>query len=443
MKKILLFGLLATAINSFAQQKGMGKILSLEDNKTTSFEWTKYYDEDASTFATTYLFYGDINGRNVKMGVLIVHDKQNGQIEYTWEFKGGGERYLAADRRVDISDLEEMPDNALALESDACNNCYDIEIKYTSSKQERVNVLMIRNMRNNTVLFLETSPNRLKVQANHKMTIKAKQDEENIKREQEAQIASRAEEKKRTEEEVERKRKAEEIERLRRERETQIRSKIYDLREYNLSYNKFIDDYKKAIQTCFSRFTAGVSFDDAKKQREKYVRIRSKYKDHFKSFYYPMILKLKVERNTSLIEGVNDYADCSINVVPSVMIEGVEAGAEVEIEPQLDFVKGVSEITVSKSGVIKFKNEPPTEIQEKLLSKLREANTPKGNFVLNYTYSKIMDNEDAQIQLLYKKTNKEVTEETERKRKRKTKAIIGGVVGGIGLVGVLVGLSFL
>ena len=153
MKRIQLCLLIALFTKSaFGQQRGIGMALFPDKKDSSSFEWTKYYDQKDSSFATTYLF--SVKGMG-KMSVLVVHTLGIEEVEYKWLYMGDGERYLANEGTHQASDFIQTSAKTLALKSDICDGCYEIELQFVSSKKESMKALFLRNMLNNMILKLD------------------------------------------------------------------------------------------------------------------------------------------------------------------------------------------------------------------------------------------------------------------------------------------------
>jgi hypothetical protein len=151
MRLVLCLAFYITSVITYGQQKGVGKAIFFDREDSISFEWTKYYDQKDSSFATTYEFYLEHN----KWALTVVHTKGIEEIDYRLEFQVKGERYIAIDDNKYLSDFTETIQHTRAIKGEDCAGCYQFEFKFVSAKEENIKALTVLNILGNLILKLD------------------------------------------------------------------------------------------------------------------------------------------------------------------------------------------------------------------------------------------------------------------------------------------------
>ncbi len=231
-----------------------------------------------------------------------------------------------------------------------------------------------------TVEWRKTEPNELPSDLKTKIATK-------LKAEQDAEA-------KRIKEEEERKAK-----------EKEIKSKTYNLEEYdNAKYNSFVNDLRNSL---IERLKSNSSFPDYYKieqESQKYFRFQNTYSAYYKlvdysreSVDYGYYIAagsndVRSENKFTLISGDDNscqfikYASPSL---PTLNYKGYSVMTEATVNNiTVDYVKGITNVKV-KNGVVTYKKYlPPTDIQSLISEKLKSE--PNGLYQVKYEVGQVM-----------------------------------------------------
>lgn len=229
------------------------------------------------------------------------------------------------------------------------------------------------------------------------------------------------------------------------EREKEIKSKTYDLKEYNSLYNETLNEIKNEIVNYFhkssSRYRGSSNiptYDDLANGNEKKYRFTNTYTAYYKledhsrpSQMYGNVLvagsrDVRQEKEIKLISGTDNSCSLfnSISIkIPTIEIQGYEVMTEATFSNiEVDYAKGITIVKI-KSGEVEFKSFPPDkDIQEKITEKLKSE--PKGKYIVKYEIGNI--------------SGKEVSNLEKEKAPNKALGVLKTVGGIVLLVGLLV-----
>lgn len=229
----------------------------------------------------------------------------------------------------------------------------------------------------------------------------------------------------------------EEAEKLRLIREKEIKSKIYDLKEFSPeNYRQTLLSQRRAILNYFKNTNNFPSYESISKEKTKYKRFQNVYNVNYKlidnrtesqNYGSGIILgsgSIKSEMNATLISGTDENLSLLKNapiMIPRIYVEGVEVMTEATINNlKVDYTRGLTEIKIN-NGDIKFKKFIPEEdLQKTIASKIK--NESKGRYLVKYEVSDIMG-------------EKEVSIETEKIPRKGVKAL--NTVAGVAIIGAL------
>ena len=211
------------------------------------------------------------------------------------------------------------------------------------------------------------------------------------------------------------------------EKEKEIKSKTYDLKEYNLSlYNETFNEIKNDLTNYFQKSSSSYyssskipSYNDLANGNEKKYRFTNTYTAYYKledhsreSVNYGSVIvagsyDVRQNKEIKLVSGTDNSCSLfnSISVkIPTIKIQGYEVMTEATFPNiKVDYAKGVTIVKI-KSGEVEFKSFPPDEdIQIKLKEKLKSE--PKGKYIVQYEVGNIAGQEFVNTEL-EKKTTK-------------------------------------
>ncbi len=211
------------------------------------------------------------------------------------------------------------------------------------------------------------------------------------------------------------------------EKQKEIKSKTYDLKEYNTSlYNETFEEIKSSIANYFQKSSSNYyrsgnvpSFTELANGNEKKYRFTNTYTAYYKledhsreseDYGYVIVAgsyDVRQSKEIKLISGTDNSCTLfnSVSVkIPTIKIQGYEVMTEATFSNiKVDYAKGVTIVKI-KSGEVEFKSFPPDEdIQNKLKEKLK--NESKGKYIVQYEVGNIAGKEFVNTEL-EKKTTK-------------------------------------
>ncbi|MBA7533354.1 hypothetical protein ES705_25592 [subsurface metagenome] len=218
-------------------------------------------------------------------------------------------------------------------------------------------------------------------------------------------------------EEKEQQRQLEEEKRLKKEKE--IKSKTYDLKEYNISlYNETFADIKNAIASYFKepsgyyRSSNVPTFEEIIKGNDKKYRFTNTYTAYYKledhsreSVDYGYYIEagsydVKQKKEISLLSGSDNSCSLfnSISVkIPTISVKGYEVMTEATFPNiKVDYAKGITIVKIKSNEVNFIKYSPDSDIQEIIKEKLKAE--PKGKYIIKYEIGDIMGKEISNIE---------------------------------------------
>lgn len=180
-------------------------------------------------------------------------------------------------------------------------------------------------------------------------------------------------------------RKAREAEKLK--EQTEIQSKIYNLKEDSIKYQEFVHQCKKYLLEQLKTSNSFPAYSTI--ENGKYFGFRNIYKAdyriNYQNFYEKkdLILSSKQGDETTFLESV-------ILPLGPLRVKNYTVTTQANIENiEINYAKGTTKVKV-KNGIIEFKNNfPPVEMQH-LISKKIEA-LPNGLYQINYEAGQVMD----------------------------------------------------
>lgn len=222
-----------------------------------------------------------------------------------------------------------------------------------------------------------------------------------------------------------------------REREEDVTSKIYNLKEYDLTaYNSFIAKLRTNTLKQFSSksYNQIVSnFSDIKNSKENYSSFNGTYD---LSFILEDNSRPTETRGNVIIAGSRDIktlvtidkkssssTDNELNFknvkLPTIEVEGYDVLTKVILSDfDINYIRGLATVKV-KSGKVSFKDElPKEEIRNGIATKM--ANSPKGHYLVMYEYSDVYGEESIEVD----------AEKTKSKASKITKKVVGVLVLG-------------
>jgi hypothetical protein len=251
---------------------------------------------------------------------------------------------------------------------------------YFSDDYKHYSKIYLANNGYATVEWRKTEPNELPADLKTKIANK-------LKAEQEAEA-------KRIKEEEERKQK-----------EKEIKSKTYDLKEYdNSKYNSFVNNLRNSL---IERLKSNSSFPDYYKieqESQKYFRFKNTYSAYYKlvdysreSVDYGYYIAagsndVRSENKFTLVSGDDNscqfikYASPSL---PTISYKGYTVMTEASVENiTVDYTKGITNVKI-KNGVVTYKKHlPPTDIQSLISEKIKSE--PNGLYQVKYEVGQVM-----------------------------------------------------
>lgn len=211
------------------------------------------------------------------------------------------------------------------------------------------------------------------------------------------------------------------------EKQKEIKSKTYDLKEYNVSlYNETLEEIKTSIANYFQKSSSSYysssnvpSFTELANGNEKKYRFTNSYTAYYKledhsraseDYGYVIVAgsyDVRQSKEIKLVSGTDNSCSLfnSISIkIPTIEIQGYEVMTEATFPNiKVDYAKGVTIVKI-KSGEVEFKSFLPDEdIQEKLKEKLKSE--PKGKYIVQYEVGNIAGKEFVNTEL-EKKTTK-------------------------------------
>jgi len=211
------------------------------------------------------------------------------------------------------------------------------------------------------------------------------------------------------------------------EKQKEIKSKTYDLKEYNPSlYNETFEEIKTSIVNYFQKSSSNYyrssnvpSFTELANGNEKKYRFTNTYTAYYKledhsreSVNYGSVIvagsyDVRQSKEIKLVSGTDNSCSLfnSISIkIPTIEIQGYEVMTEATFPNiKVDYAKGVTIVKI-RSGEVEFKSFLPDEdIQKKLKEKLKSE--PKGKYIVQYEVGNIAGKEFVNTEL-EKKTTK-------------------------------------
>lgn len=211
------------------------------------------------------------------------------------------------------------------------------------------------------------------------------------------------------------------------EKQKEIKSKTYDLKEYNSSlYNETFNEIKNSIAKYFQNSSSNYyrssnvpSYTELANGSEKKYRFTNTYTAYYKledhsraseDYGYVIVAgsyDVRQSKDIKLVSGTDNSCSLfnSISVkIPTIKIQGYEVMTEATFpDIKVDYAKGVTIVKI-KSDEVEFKSFPPDEdIQIKLKEKLKSE--PKGKYIVQYEVGNIAGQEFVNTEL-EKKTTK-------------------------------------
>ena len=206
------------------------------------------------------------------------------------------------------------------------------------------------------------------------------------------------------------------------EKESEIKSKVYDLKQYAPEkYQNALDRQRERIINYFMKNSSDYysrskfpSFRDLEQRDIKFEHFNNTYtisyelEDHSRpSVNYGSYIKagstdIRGTQKVELIEGTDNNCSLlkstSIGRLPTIEIEGYEVMTKATFENiKVDFTRGLTEVKIKK-GDIEFKRFPPEQdLQSVIIDNLKDK--PKGKYKVRYEIGNILGKEIINIQV--------------------------------------------
>ncbi len=251
---------------------------------------------------------------------------------------------------------------------------------YFSDDYKHYSKIYLANNGHATIEWRKTEPNKLPADLQAKIANK-------LKAQQEAEA-------KKIREEDEQKKK-----------ENEIKSKTYDLKEFdNAKYQTFVNSLSYSLTKQLKSNSSFPDFIQIEKQNEKYFRFNNTYSAYFKLVDYSKestnygnlnvvgSKDVRSENKFTLVSGDDNscqFLKYSSHTLPTITYKGYTVMTEANVENiTVDYSKGITNVKIKNGSVIYKKHLPPTDIQSLLSEKLKSETN--GLYQVKYEVGQVM-----------------------------------------------------